>query len=217
MREEYRKLGLPLAPHKQLELLLFHVRPRIDTNKISHRLIQRFGSLQGVFEATVCELTEIEGIGKSTAEYLNLVGDIAQAVKVSFPVKPGTPLDSPERVEVFVRDQLKAEKSECILAAYLDPKQRLICERLARDSAGSSARVENSTRVTVSSALRYNASSVLIGHNHPNGCPLPSAKDVSEARRLRDALRGVGIALEDFVIIGEDGEAYSLVRGGLLY
>jgi DNA repair protein RadC len=217
MRAEYLKFGLPLEEYKHLEMLLYYAHPRIDTNTIAHRLINRFGSLQGVFDAGIREFMEVEGVGKSIAVFLKLIGDTTRKIKKPPPAKPGTLLDTPERAEAFVRKCLAEQKSECVLVAYLDAKQRLIHERLAADSAESSARVENSIRVTVSLALKYNAACVLIGHNHPCGNPMPSGNDVTEARRLKDALRSVGIKLNDFIIIGEDGEAYSLVRGGLLY
>ena len=217
MRTEYRKSGLPSQPHKQLEMLLYYVRKQVDTNEIAHRLINRFGSLHGVLNAEISELAEIDGVGKVTAEFLRFIGDIRRTNDYVPLVKGGIELDTPKKTEDFVRERLIGQKSECVLAAYLDAKNRLICERLTRDTAESSSRVENSVRVITGLALRHNAASVLIGHNHPNGCPLPSKKDVAEARRLRDALRCIGTSLCDFIITGEDGEVYSLVRGGLLY
>ena len=217
MRAEYRKSGLPSQPHKQLEMLLYYIRKQVDTNKIAHRLINRFGSFHGVLNAEISELAEIEGVGKGTAEFLHFIGDIRRISEEIKPVKGRIALDTPKRMNAFVRERLIGQKSECVLAAYLDAKNRLICERLTRDTAESSSRVENSTRVIATLALQYDAASVLIGHNHPSGCPLPSKKDVTEARRLRDALHSIGTSLCDFIITGEDRETYSLVRGGLLY
>lgn len=216
MRAEYRKLGLPAEPHRQLEMLLFYIRPQVDTNKIAHRLVNRFGSLRGVLDAEPGELTEIEGVGKTTATFLHFIGAISQAYGAGPPAKPGIPLDTPERMEAFVRERLGGQKHECILAAYLDAKRRLIHERLARDAAGSAARVENSLRVTMGLALQHRAAGVLIGHNHPHGSPMPSLKDIAEAKRLKEALRAIGVSLTDFIIIGEDLETYSVTRGALL-
>jgi DNA repair protein RadC len=209
--------GLPPEAHKQMEMLLYYIRPQIDTNKIAHRLINRFGSVGGVLDANAQELAEIKEVGKSTAEFLSFIGDIAREIGEKTSAKSGVKLDTPERMEAFVKERLTGQKSECILAVYLDAKHRLIHERMARDAAGSAARVENSIRVITTLALRYNAASVFIGHNHPGGCPLPSAQDVTEARRLKDALRNIGTGLNDFIIIGDNGEAYSLIRGALLY
>ena len=56
--------------HMILELLLFEAIPRIDTNPIGHRLLDRFGSLEGVFSASEEELCEVQGIGKASAKFL---------------------------------------------------------------------------------------------------------------------------------------------------
>lgn len=53
-----------------MELFLFDALPRVNTNPIAHRLIGRFGSLDGVFSASEDELLEVQGVGKRTAEYI---------------------------------------------------------------------------------------------------------------------------------------------------
>ena len=59
-------------PHQVLELVLFHVIPQQDTNPLAHKLIQRFGSLAGVFDASVEDLMSVEGIKESAATYLKM-------------------------------------------------------------------------------------------------------------------------------------------------
>ena len=49
--------------HKLLELLLFYANPRSDTNPLAHELLDRFGSLAGVLDATPEELQKVKGIG----------------------------------------------------------------------------------------------------------------------------------------------------------
>jgi len=44
-------------------------------------------------------------------------------------------------------------------------------------------------------------------HNHPSGDPMPSAADLEMTRRIRDALRAVGIELHDHLIIARKGHA----------
>ncbi len=57
--------------HEVLELYLFGVIPRANTNPLSHRLIDKFGSLLGVFQASHDELLTVEGVGPRTADYIN--------------------------------------------------------------------------------------------------------------------------------------------------
>ena len=59
-----------------LELLLFYVVPRKDTNPIAHALVDRFGSLARVLDASVLKLTEVNGISDNGATFLKLVREI---------------------------------------------------------------------------------------------------------------------------------------------
>ena len=56
--------------HELLEMMLYSSFKQCDTNPIAHRLIDRFGTLSGVFSASESELCEVEGVGKSTAQMI---------------------------------------------------------------------------------------------------------------------------------------------------
>ena len=62
VRNLFLKSGLAgFSDHNVLELLLFYTIPKSDTNLIAHRLIDRFGSLAGVLDASPEELCEVYG------------------------------------------------------------------------------------------------------------------------------------------------------------
>jgi excinuclease ABC subunit B len=62
VRERFLTGGLkPFADHEALELLLFYAIPRQDTNETAHRLLQRYGSLQAVFNAPIEDLQKVPG------------------------------------------------------------------------------------------------------------------------------------------------------------
>ena len=64
MRERYLKSGFDsFATHEILEMALYYAIPRGDTNEIAHQLMERFGSLKRMFEASVDELQEVPGVG----------------------------------------------------------------------------------------------------------------------------------------------------------
>jgi DNA repair protein RadC len=52
-------------------------------------------------------------------------------------------------------------------------------------------------------ALRYEACSVCLLHNHPSGDPTPSREDIYATKRIRDAGRLLGIQLIDHIVIGD--------------
>ena len=69
--------------HKWLELLLFYCIPQKDTNPIAHDLINRFKSINGVFEASIEELTEINGISKNGAVLLKMIIPLARKCEIN--------------------------------------------------------------------------------------------------------------------------------------
>ena len=59
-------------------------------------------------------------------------------------------------------------------------------------------------------AVRINAASIIIGHNHPSGQSKPSSEDVQMTRAVRDAGQILGIELLDHMVIGGKGSWTSL-------
>ena len=79
MQARVRREGLEsLAEHEALEYLLYFAIPRKNTNPIAHALIQRFGSFCRVLEAGEEELTEVDGIGPSSARLIHAVLEFAR-------------------------------------------------------------------------------------------------------------------------------------------
>ena len=79
LRDCFRKDGLAgFDGIRALELLLQYAIPRRDTNPIAHALLDRFGSLQAVFDASEQELCEVEGIGPAAAVLIRLVPQLAR-------------------------------------------------------------------------------------------------------------------------------------------
>ena len=79
MRERIEKNGLDsLADHEVLEVLLYYVQPRVNTNQQAHRLMKKFGSLSAVLNADVTALMEVEGIGEKSALFLSSLSEISR-------------------------------------------------------------------------------------------------------------------------------------------
>ena len=83
-KEQFREHGLDaFADHEALELLLYYAIPRQDTNPIAHRLLERFGSLEGVFSAPAYELQKVEGVGENAATLIRLLFPLCRRVRTS--------------------------------------------------------------------------------------------------------------------------------------
>lgn len=184
-----------------LELLLFYAIPRRDTNPIAHALLDRFGSLQGVFQASVQELCAVEGVGESAAALLTLTIQIvrrsltAGADKIRY-------IRSAEDAGEYLLPRFFNERDEVLLLVCLDSQRRIIsCQEMGRGVVNA---VDTSIRKIAETALKAKASSVILSHNHPDGVALPSAEDDAVTRAAAKALMVLGIDLSDHIIVSGD-------------
>ena len=70
-------------------------------------------------------------------------------------------------------------------------------------------------REIFSEALKFEAVSIVLLHNHPSGNPIPSGEDIKMTKRLYEASDLIGIPLVDHIIIG-DNRYISLKERGLI-
>ena len=69
--------------HQVLELLLFYAIPQRDTNPIAHKLLDKFGSLANVLDASPEELEKIEYVGDNAITLLKMVTAMCRSYQVS--------------------------------------------------------------------------------------------------------------------------------------
>jgi DNA repair protein RadC len=67
-------------------------------------------------------------------------------------------------------------------------------------------------RVIFGIALQTASTAIVVAHNHPSGCVLPSVEDQRVTDRLKDAGRTLGIAVLDHIILTKDS-AFSFAEG----
>ena len=190
-----------------LELLLFYAIPRIDTNVLAHRLLDRFGSLYRVFDASYHELMEVEGVGENTAALIKLIPEIMRKSRVS-ETSGIKVLSSPSAAAKYLVPRFLYQEVEILLLVCLDSCKRvIICTEISRGVVNS---VDANVRRIVETALKYRACSVILAHNHPDGIALPSVEDDHITHLIGTALSSVGITLADHIIAaGEDYTSYA--------
>ena len=211
MRRRFLETGLDsFAEHEALELLLFYAIPRRDTNEIAHMLLNRFGSLEAVFAATVEELQQIDGIGENAAVLLKLAPELLRYYQVD-KVKEEMPLVTIQACGDYLKHFFLGRKNETVFLLCLDAKCKVLACREVGEGSVNSAGI--SIRKIVEMALAANATSVVLAHNHPSGLALPSPEDIHTTRRVAAALQAVDVHLADHIVVA-DGDYVSLVQSG---
>jgi DNA repair protein RadC len=213
LKRKFLSSGLDVFhDHEALELLLFYAIPRRDTNPIAHELLNRFGSLSGVFDAPFDELCQVNGVGENAAVFLKLVPHVAKRYAMSRSSFDGL-LDSTEKTGDYLVPRFYAERDEVVYMICLDSKYKVLNTKLIFRGNVNSANI--SIRKIVETALTYNATKVILAHNHTSGIAVPSREDIETTARIKDALAAVEVQLVDHIVVAEE-DYVSMADSGII-
>ena len=67
-----------LKPYEMVELVLYHAVPRQDLSDVARLLVDRFGSVGGVFGATEAQLMEVPGAEALAKTILQAANDMKE-------------------------------------------------------------------------------------------------------------------------------------------
>ena len=211
LKERFSREGLDNFDELQvLELLLFYCIPRVDTNPISHQLLEHFGSLSQVLEAPQHELERVPGMGPNAAAFLNLITAVGRYYMVNRSAQ-NTILDSTEACGHYLISHFYGRRNETVFLLCLDAKCKMLCCKEIGEGSVNSAGVP--VRRVVETALGANATTVVLAHNHPSGIAVPSHDDVRTTHRIAAALDTVDIILADHIIVADD-DFVSMAQSG---
>ena len=202
LKDRFRREGLDNFDELYvLELLLFYCIPRADTNPIAHRLLDSFGSLTAVLDASTDELEKIEGLGKNASTFLSLITQVGRYYQVKRS-EPGEVLRTVEQCGNYMVPYFFGRERETVFMLCLDAKCKVLCCKMIGEGSVNSANIP--IRRVVEIALGANATTVVLAHNHPSGLAIPSADDIQTTHRVAAALNAVEIALADHIVVSKD-------------
>ena len=189
-----------LEPHEQIELLLCYAIPQGNVNPLAHRLLDRFGSLPGICQASRQELLEVAQVGEHTASLLRLIPELVRAYLVA-EAAPVERYDTVDKIEdLLIRHYVGMTEESVSLLLFGGKLELLAFEELHRGSFNS---VSVSLRAIIERAINRKAACVVLAHNHPGGLAIPSGDDLHTTHQLDSALTLAELPLlEHFIIAG---------------
>jgi DNA repair protein RadC len=198
--------------HQILELLLFYAIPMKDTNALAHRLIGHYGSLAGVFDANPRDLSALVGVTENTALLLCLIPALARRYQQG-KLAPKAVLGSTTAAGEYAVSLFTGRLNEVFYVICLDSQNKVNQATLLHEGTINEAPVY--PRLIVETALRHQAASIILAHNHPGGSQRPSQADLDVTRRIRQATEAIAIPVVDHIIVAGDGY-YSFAENRVL-
>lgn len=213
LREKFLNGGLEgFLDYEIVELLLSLGTPRRDCKQQAKEALREFKTLRGVLEASEERLQEIKGIGSHNIFGLKFVQEVSRrflkAKMMSQPV-----CRCSREVFDYLYYSLRDSRKEKFKIIFLDTKNQILEEKTVIEGTVDSSAVY--PREIIREALSYDASSLILVHNHPSGDPDPSESDKSITRELVLATSLMQIKVLDHIIIGNN-RYFSFADEGLI-
>ncbi|MDD2480986.1 MAG: DNA repair protein RadC [Lutispora sp.] len=213
VKNRYLSEGLDsFNDHQILEILLFYCIPMKDTNELAHKMINEFGTLAGLFEADTKDISRRCGVTENTAILVSMIPSLARRYfKGKWGDKPL--LNSSTKAGEYAVSLFAGRTYEAFFLICLDAQNRVNYAALVHEGTINEAPIY--PRMIVETALRHQANSVILAHNHPGGSMQPSKADIEVTKKITAALGAISISVMDHIIVAGD-KYYSFAEQDLM-
>jgi DNA repair protein RadC len=197
-REKLLQAGVSVLSDAELLAVLLRVGS-VGCSAVDNarNLLQHFGSLTAVMQASHADLTACKGMGDAAYSQFAVVLEIGRRVLLQ--QQQRVRIDSATDLLPMLHLQFAGETVEVLYAALLDSDNQLL------NSRGSLSHHTVYARELAKLALQYHAAAVILAHNHPSGSLQASQADKDTTEVLQAALQLLDIRLLDHLIVTPQG------------
>lgn len=213
MREKLEKTGAEaMSSQDMLELLLYQCLPRVDTASLAARLLEAFDTFSGVINAPVKELVKIQGIGRTTAEFIHTLPLFFRYYMEDLHNSEVRVYNS-DTAYTLIKNKFYGRKNEIIVLMILNSRGQVVYNNQIAE--GTVSMVPVYIKKLIELCLEYDADTVILAHNHPSGNPAPSRGDITATKEVQMALESIYVTLSDHLIF-TDTDYTSMKKSGWL-
>ncbi|NSL51613.1 RadC family protein [Calidifontibacillus erzurumensis] len=189
-----------LSNQELLAILLRTGTKNESVMELSQRLLKKFDGLRMLKDATIEEITKINGIGSVKAIQILAALELGRRIN-KLRYEERYTIRSPEDAAKYVMDDMRFLSQEHFVAIYLNTKNQVIHKQSIFIGSLNASIVH--PREVFKEALRRSSASIICVHNHPSGDPTPSREDIEVTKRLVECGKIIGIDVLDHLIIGD--------------
>ncbi len=214
--EKFLKYGPKALSDAELLAVILRTGSRdIHSVALCERVLSSAGnnelSILNIFDSELNELMKIKGIGRVKALQIKSIAELSQRIAKTA-AKKKLNFNSPGTIADYYMEQLRHRKREAVVLLMLNSAGEFICDMLLFEGTVNQSLF--SPREIYLEALKHDAVSIVLVHNHPSGSTTPSRADIAGTKRVIEAGNMIGVDLLDHIIIG-DGKYLSLREEGL--
>jgi len=212
-RERLMTVGAEALSHAELLAILLRTGTKSESAVLlASRILKESGSLLGLVDMSIEELTAIRGVGPVKAVQLRAGIELGRRLAKS---RHGDmpAIRKPADAAELMMEELRYFKKEHFVCLFLNTKNQVIARETLSVGTLNASLVH--PREVFRAAIKCSSASIICVHNHPSGDPTPSPEDIAMTKRLQEAGELVGIDVLDHLVIG-DNRFISLKEQGLM-
>jgi DNA repair protein RadC len=212
-REKMQRTGIATLSDSELMAILLRTgNGRLNAIELATVILVKFKNLKNIANATIEELSTINGIGLAKASQIKAAFELGRRMSMYNAMDKPKILTSDDAANLLM-ETYRIKREEHLGVILLDSKSKLIKHEVIH--IGSLDTTMAKAPEIFRSAITGLAKSIILFHNHPSGDPTPSEADVETTYQLVHAGSIIGINIVDHIIIG-DGNFISLKNKGYL-
>ncbi len=200
LRKKYLNSGInSINDYEIIELLLSYSIPVKDTKETAKKLLKKYGSIKEIFYNLDKEnFCSVNGIGEKSFILFKLINDMFKIISEEELFSKEKIL-SPEDVINYCKKTMWNLKVEEFKIIFLNSKNEILDIKTIEKGTVNEAYIY--FRKIFEKAFQYNASAMVLLHNHPSGKPEPSDEDIKITKKVIELSDNLNITVHDHIII----------------
>jgi len=131
-------------------------------------ILARFGGLEGLARANMTELEDCPGIGPAAAARLRAAIELGRRLQ-SIPLTEKPQIRAPADAAELLLPEMRDLEKEHLIVLLLDTKNRVTAKITVYIGSLNTSLIRIGELLRP--AIRANAASIIVAHNHPSGAP----------------------------------------------
>ena len=216
-REKALKYGFSsLSDAELLAILLRTGTKELNVKELALEILKEMNNLNGLQNSRISKLSSIKGVGKVKAITILAALELGKRFNKESNFKTLKIRETKDAYNAY-KDELENDAQEKFMAVFLNNQNIVLASKILFVGVSNQSLIE--PKIIFKEAMLYNATRLIVIHNHPSGNPSPSKEDYLVTDQIMEAGNLLNIRLIDHLIIGKEKyfSFYDYIKGGVVH
>ncbi len=169
--------------------------------------------LQRLGKMSVKEILQLKTKGIGEAKAITIAAALELGTRRNISENKKLQVTHSSDIANYLKAKLENKKHELFVVVYLNRSNKIQHHEVI--SSGGITGTVADPRIILKKALQYDATAIILCHNHPSGNLKPSRMDEELTWKIKEAAKYFDISVLDHIIVSDEGY-YSFADEGLL-